>query len=504
MISVGGLDVVAQGILVASLCIATIFLYAFYNVYLHPLRSYPGPRLWCAFRLPYVVSVQRGKIHTQLTAFHGKYGPVVRIAPNELSYADGAAWKDIYASRPGHLPFKRNPTWFKKQHPDEPESIMGPDEDAHARMRRAFANSFSEKSLRDQSPAVEGYVSSMIDNFKRRINLSKGRRSATVDLTQWLNFLTFDISGDLSFGESFDCVKTGKMHYWVEIVQDFGKGLAMVSALNQYPPIDRLLRFVIPEKIKQRQLDHRRMSAEKAKKRVHTESNRPDFVTPALKYTKDKNQPFTDDEWAINMMIVVFAGSETTASALTAIMRELVQNRGVLQRLSGEVRQAFDSEQDITIASTGNLAYLNAVINEGLRLDPPVVIGVPRVMPKGGDIICGKFVPENTYVTYNQYPSNRQPSNFHSPNTFLPERFLSPAAGKDDFTTFQPFGIGRHSCIGMKLALAEMRLVVARLVYAFDFSLKDAKDRWDWGAQDTFIFWDKKPLNVVIRLSGEA
>jgi cytochrome P450 len=72
---------------------------------------------------------------------------------------------------------------------------------------------------------------------------------------------------------------------------------------------------------------------------------------------------------------------------------ELVQNRGVLHRLTREVRGAFVSESDINIASTGTLQYLNAVINEALRLDPPTTIGVPRVVPRDGDTICGKWVP---------------------------------------------------------------------------------------------------------------
>ena len=92
-------------------------------------------------------------------------------------------------------------------------------------------------------------------------------------------------------------------------------------------------------------------------------------------------------------MIIVFAGSETTASVLSAIVRALVQNRGVLSRLANEIRNAFEDEQDIKIASTGSLPYLNAVINEGHRLCPAVVIGVPRVVPRGGDTICGQRVP---------------------------------------------------------------------------------------------------------------
>jgi len=56
-------------------------------------------------------------------------------------------------------------------------------------------------------------------------------------------------------------------------------------------------------------------------------------------------------------------------------------------------------------------------------------------------------------------------------------------------SSFQPFGMGRHSCIGMKLAYAMMRVTVARFLFAFDIALADEKDRWDWGEQKTYILW---------------
>lgn len=54
---------------------------------------------------------------------------------------------------------------------------------------------------------------------------------------------------------------------------------------------------------------------------------------------------------------------------------------------------------------------------------------------------------------------------------------------------YQPFQIGRHMCIGMKLANQEMRLILARLLWSFDVTLTDENDRWDWGDQSTYIFW---------------
>jgi len=368
-----------------------VFLYGFYNAFLHPLRKYPGPLLWTAYRFPYVIAIHRSQIHQRLKEYHDRYGTIVRIAPNELSYADGAAWKDIYGNRPGHQPFERNNIWFRKLTPDEPYSIMGTNEEAHARMKRAFSNSFSEKSLKDQAPIIESYVDMLMHQLKAP---TAGRTwtEKIVDLTQWFNFLTFDISGDLSFGESFDCLKTGKAHYWVEITQSFGRGLSLVASINHYPPFHKLLRYVIPQHIYQRQLDHRRMSAEKARKRLDMDVERPDWVSPTKSYN-DQKAVLSDSEWELNMSILVFAGSETTSTALTAIARRLVQNRGALYRVTQEIRSTFADESEIKLATTSNLPYLNAVINEGMRIDPPTVIGIPRVVPPGGDTICGKWVP---------------------------------------------------------------------------------------------------------------
>jgi hypothetical protein len=69
--------------------------------------------------------MHRGDLHRQMKAIHDRYGDIVRIAPNELSFTDVRAWKDIYGNRPGHAPFERNQTWFQKEHPDDPSSIMG-------------------------------------------------------------------------------------------------------------------------------------------------------------------------------------------------------------------------------------------------------------------------------------------------------------------------------------------------------------------------------------------
>lgn len=96
------------------------------------------------------------------------------------------------------------------------------------------------------------------------------------------------------------------------------------------------------------------------------------------------------------MAVVVFAASETTSSALTAILKELLQHEVMLRKATQEFRRTFRSEVDISIASTvelEKLKQLEAVIREGLRLSPPAAIGVPRVVPKSGATVCGQWVP---------------------------------------------------------------------------------------------------------------
>lgn len=95
---------------------------------------------------------------------------------------------------------------------------------------------------------------------------------------------------------------------------------------------------------------------------------------------------------------------------------------------------------------------------------------------------------KQTFVTFNQYPANRQESNFKDPNSFNPDRFLH-CKDRDELESLKPFSTGRHNCIGKKIANAEMLLLLARLLWAFDPRLDDQNDQWDWGEQKTFVTW---------------
>ena len=268
---------------------------------------------------------------------------------------------------------------------------MGPDEADHARFRRMLVHAFSEKSLKQQAPVLQSYVDLLIAQLGKR-----AKAGEVTDLVEWLNFATFDVSGDFSFGEPFDCLKNGKAHPWVEISYDFGKALALIASINNYPPFHELLKYVIPKKVMERRAVFQNTAKEKVQKRMKAPDlhDRFGYIATVMKQNENKGEKaMTVEELEINMTILIFAGSETTSSGLAGILRTLLQHPDSMAELVDTIRLTFAKESEITVASVGHLHFLDPFINEGMRLCPPVVVGVPRVVPKEGDTICGEWVP---------------------------------------------------------------------------------------------------------------
>lgn len=187
---------------------------AIYNVYFHPLSKFPGPILATATSIPFAYRVFNGRSVDWLQYLHERYGKVVRVRPNELSYADPAAWHDILLKRP-LLP---KPS-FKLY--DTPGLIPNMNEvvshTEHNLMRRILAPGFSDRALREQEYIVQKYTTLLVKRFQKAV-MDTGNGSADVELYQWYQFTAFDIIGDLFFGESFNSLENSKHHPWVETI----------------------------------------------------------------------------------------------------------------------------------------------------------------------------------------------------------------------------------------------------------------------------------------------
>lgn len=106
------------------------------------------------------------------------------------------------------------------------------------------------------------------------------------------------------------------------------------------------------------------------------------------------------DHLEANANVLLIAGSETTATLLSGVTYLLLMNPKALSRLTEEVRAAFNSEAEIDMQSVSRLPYMLACLDEALRMYPPVPNGLPRVVPKNGAQIAGKFVEEGVGASY--------------------------------------------------------------------------------------------------------
>jgi cytochrome P450 len=154
-------------------------------------------------------------------------------------------------------------------------------------------------------------------------------------------------------------------------------------------------------------------------------------------------------------MVLVFAGSETTATALSGATYLLLTHPPVLRRVTAEVRSTFSSPGDITLTSVHTLTYMLAVLNEVLRMYPPVTAGMVRKVPRGGQVIAGEFVREGTFVEVQPWSMHHDGNTWEDPWEFRPERFVKGDGGERGMTAeqveaLQPFSVGPRTCLGKK------------------------------------------------------
>lgn len=257
---------------------------AFYNVYLHPLRSTPGPRWWAVSRIPYSLMVISGRAHRKVLELHNKYGDAVRIAPNEVSFTAPQVWKDIMA-RPNHHENenRKDPVFFScvASH----GSLIHADRQDHSRMRSVVSHGFSAQSMMKQEQFIQHYVDLLIQKLHE--NNDNGARA--LDMVRWFNWTTFDIIGDLTFGEPFGCLSSSEYHPWVALIFDTLKLSAFKLAAHRIPLGARILAMFIPKDLVKTRVQHVALTTAKVKKRLSLGTTRPDFTSSMAAEAKGEN-----------------------------------------------------------------------------------------------------------------------------------------------------------------------------------------------------------------------
>lgn len=149
-------------------------------------------------------------------------------------------------------------------------------------------------------------------------------------------------------------------------------------------------------------------------------------------------------------MLTFLTGSETTATLLSGALYHLTTNPQSLQSLLNELHLTFSSVTDVTMTAVQHLPYLNAVLEESLRIYPPSAFTQARIVPPEGATICGHALPGGTSVGVATLAASHSVHNWTEPEAFKPERWLGSEWVGDDRKAMQPFLVGPRSCIGKK------------------------------------------------------
>ncbi|KAK9425476.1 putative Isotrichodermin C-15 hydroxylase [Seiridium unicorne] len=473
-----------------------------YRLYLGPLSKFPGPRLYAISHLPYLLHERvQGTLAKDVQQMHERYGPIVRISPDRLSIDGSIGWPDVFAPRGNAPEFEKTIEFYQVS---ERVGLFPTYKEDHRRQRRLLSHAFSSSALQEQ----EGYVKYYVDLLIRQLrgNMEQGK---VVDMTKWYNYTTFDIIGELAFADPFNSLANSNYHPWVALIFSSIKAGGIKMFLDHYWFLKPFILLVFGKDDIRKFIESRELAKQKTEKRLAqgVDESRKDFMTYILRHNSD-NKGMTHDEILVNCLSLIVAGSETTATALSGLTFHLTKNPEVYQRLAGEIRAAFSSEESINMTSTSQLQYLQACLEEILRIYPPAAETPPRISP--GETVGGQFVPKGTYITIYQWPTHHSPRNFADPEKFAPERWLpvkhplyDPKYSMDNKAACKPFSYGPRDCIGKNLAYSEMRLVIARMLWNFDLELLPGQDDWV-SRQKVFIVYNKGPLMIRLKPASKA
>ncbi|QSW90624.1 cytochrome P450 [Flavobacterium endoglycinae] len=188
--------------------------------------------------------------------------------------------------------------------------------------------------------------------------------------------------------------------------------------------------------------------------------------------------------------VLFIAGHETTANALTFTLHFLGRYPEVQQKIFDEITE-IESHTDNVIEQLQKMTYINAVLNESMRLCPPAWITDRENVED--DSLAGFKIKKNTLIGISFYELHRNPKYWDNPDQFIPERFLGEQK-KKSMQYFYPFGAGPRMCIGTGFAIYEMCLAISQIVKKYEIKTKNETVKFN-------PLVTLKPVNIEVSFS---
>ncbi|KAK6007585.1 hypothetical protein QM012_004399 [Aureobasidium pullulans] len=373
----------------------------------------------------------------------------------------------------GHSTTAIKTKWYSAfQSPQGAPNILATqDPKIHVAIRRRFAPAFKMTVLLRQEDSMQTYLDKLWKSLEKPA--SDGR---IIDMCHYTETVTWDIIGQLSFGEPLGEIAGPK---GLDLVSILNKLLVMSTILGhvwgQIAWVDNpVTRFIGIKNPLQEAFEWASL-----KVRQHEEADRSgiesDMVDYLLSYKDPQGNPATHLEVVEGAFAVNGAGADTVGITMRAALYHLTSHPKVLQKLREEI-DAVDTAEPLSYKQTQQLPYLKAVVRESLRMYPSVPGQLYRIVPLGGLLINGHFIPSGTVVGISSLAQNRDTAIFgQDADIFNPDRWIGDESKARylEAALFNFGGTGPRSCPGRDLAMIELYKFVAQMVQKFDFELVD-------------------------------
>ena len=194
-------------------------------------------------------------------------------------------------------------------------------------------------------------------------------------------------------------------------------------------------------------------------------------------------------------LIVTSQGSDTTATAISATLFYLIHNSDSLKKLQQEIRPLFKEVEEIRGgAMLNSCIWLRACIEEAMRMSPGVPGLLPRQVLRGGVEIGGQWFPEGIDLGVPHYAIHHNEDHYPDSFTYRPERWIADTGtGEQDEnrqqqvaaakSAFCPFSIGPRGCVGKSLAMKELMVTIARVIWLYDIRFAPGKELHGTGGE---------------------
>ncbi|KAM3603003.1 uncharacterized protein V6R79_014859 [Siganus canaliculatus] len=347
--------------------------------------------------------------------------------------------------------------------------VTARDHEQWYKQRRIMDPAFSSLYLR----GLMGTFNDMAEKLMVKLeDLADKKKDA--GMLHLINCVTMDVIGKVAFGEELDLLNNRSP--FPEAVELCLKGLTFYLRDVFFQFIPKNWKFVNDVKTACQLLRttgakwiHRRKVA------IQNGDEVPkDILTQIIKTaSKEENMTQEDEEFMLDNFVTFFiAGQETTANQLGFCVMELTRRPDIVDKLRKEVDEVLGMKKEISYDDLGQLVYVSQVLKETLRLYPPAP-GTSRDV-RQDFVIDGIPVPGGATFMFESYVTGRMEKFFKDPLKFDPDRF-HPDAPKPYFS-YYPFSLGPRSCLGLNFAQMEAKVVLAKLIQRFDFTLSPGQN----------------------------